>query len=311
MSIKVAIHVWERYPGGGSEMLLALALADYAHDDGNNIFPSVETLAKKTRQSERTVQKQLGIMRESGWLEVVARPKGGRYPTVYRINPVWLSGADSAPLAVQKLHPSVHVEGCNSERSGVQETTRGVQQLVHPTGEAATAPDPSLNLQEPSVKQTSAAHAPTATSQKKKRDTPIPNDFSISSKVREWAEAHGHADLDEHLAAFRLKCLAKGYQYANWDAAFMGAIRGNWAGLTPRSKPDSTAVEQTSERAARDAEDRAFREARARQQSVEPVFKKATASNFKDLLEEHRKKRARESEAPSENSTRDIAEVIN
>ena len=34
MSVKVMTAVFERYPNGGGEMLLALALADHASDDG-------------------------------------------------------------------------------------------------------------------------------------------------------------------------------------------------------------------------------------------------------------------------------------
>ncbi len=37
--------VFDRYPNGGGEMLLALALADHAHDDGTHIFPSIARLA--------------------------------------------------------------------------------------------------------------------------------------------------------------------------------------------------------------------------------------------------------------------------
>jgi len=43
--------VFERYPGGGGELLLALALADNAHDDGTRIFPSVATLSKRISSS--------------------------------------------------------------------------------------------------------------------------------------------------------------------------------------------------------------------------------------------------------------------
>ena len=56
MSIKIMSMIFDRYTNGGGEMLLALAIADHAHDDGTNIFPSVKSLANKTRQSERTVQ---------------------------------------------------------------------------------------------------------------------------------------------------------------------------------------------------------------------------------------------------------------
>ena len=45
MSIGVMNKVFQRYPNGGGEMLLALALADHADDYGTSIYPSVKKLA--------------------------------------------------------------------------------------------------------------------------------------------------------------------------------------------------------------------------------------------------------------------------
>lgn len=59
----------------------------------------------------------------------------------------------------------------------------------------------------------------------------LPNDFSISDRVKAWAAEKGHDRLDQHLESFRAKATAKGYTYADWDAAFMEAIRENWAKL--------------------------------------------------------------------------------
>lgn len=53
----------------------------------------------------------------------------------------------------------------------------------------------------------------------------------MSAKVVAWAAARGFDRLDDHLEAFRLKAEAKGYTYADWDAAFKTAIRDDWAGL--------------------------------------------------------------------------------
>lgn len=106
MSARMTGMVFDRYHAGGGEMLLALALADHAHDDGTHIFPSVALLAAKTRQSERTVQYQLRAMQAAGWLVLVNAGTGGRLagqgyagrPREYRINPEWIKGAEIAPL---------------------------------------------------------------------------------------------------------------------------------------------------------------------------------------------------------------------
>lgn len=99
MSAKMTGMVFDRYPAGGNEFALALALADHAHDDGTHIFPYVETLAKKARQSVRSVQNHLASMKEAGWLITVNAGNGGRSrATEYRISPAWIKGADFASL---------------------------------------------------------------------------------------------------------------------------------------------------------------------------------------------------------------------
>lgn len=100
MSVKVMTAVFERYPNGGGEMLLALALADHASDDGSRVYPSIKTLAEKTRQSERSVQYQLRAMESTGWLILVNSGNGGRNQSrEYVISSDWLKGAEIAPPA--------------------------------------------------------------------------------------------------------------------------------------------------------------------------------------------------------------------
>lgn len=62
-----------------------------------------------------------------------------------------------------------------------------------------------------------------------KRETLIPENFSISENVKSWADANGHDQLDAHLANFIDTAKAKGYKYIDWDAALRKAISGNWA----------------------------------------------------------------------------------
>lgn len=103
MSIKISSLVWEHYPAGGCELLTALAYADHAHDDGTNIRPSVAYIARKTRQSERSVRRYLAQMRESGWLLTVRYGNGGRgFATEYRVNPLWITNpANLSPFATE------------------------------------------------------------------------------------------------------------------------------------------------------------------------------------------------------------------
>lgn len=103
MSVRVMTAVFDRYqpgPGGAAEMLVALALADHARDDGTHIYPSVAQLAQKTRQDVRTVQRHLRTMQACGWLILVGDGTGGRGRTrQYRINAGWLKGGEMSPFS--------------------------------------------------------------------------------------------------------------------------------------------------------------------------------------------------------------------
>jgi phage replication O-like protein O len=63
----------------------------------------------------------------------------------------------------------------------------------------------------------------------------IPADFGISDRVAIWASKNGYTNLQAHLEHFVLTAEKQGYKYANWDSAFMTAIRDNWAGVQTKS----------------------------------------------------------------------------
>lgn len=101
---------------------------------------------------------------------------------------------------------------------------------------ARRAGEKSVNLSTPG-KQSNPSSKEKAVSKKEEKPaasrrapkTGLPADFKISPAVETWAKKHGHTQLEKHLAWFQISCQAKGYTYANWDAAFMKAIAGNWA----------------------------------------------------------------------------------
>lgn len=61
--------------------------------------------------------------------------------------------------------------------------------------------------------------------------TPLPKNFVISDRVKRWAKEKGHGNLEGHFENFVIQAQAKGYKYSDWDAAFMTAIRKNWADI--------------------------------------------------------------------------------
>lgn len=69
MSIEVMTRVWKHSRREGTELLLLLAIADYADDHGV-AHPYKAQLAKKCRISERTVQRLLKKIESEGELEI-------------------------------------------------------------------------------------------------------------------------------------------------------------------------------------------------------------------------------------------------
>lgn len=70
MSVKCMSRVWESSKAKGASLLILLAIADYAGDDGRGAFPSIKTLAKKSRMSERHVKRLIAALESTQELGV-------------------------------------------------------------------------------------------------------------------------------------------------------------------------------------------------------------------------------------------------
>lgn len=79
MSIKAMNWVWECSKTIGTDRLVLLAIADRASDEGMDAWPSIGTLAKKTRLHVRTVQRCIRNVEALGELEI--RTKEGTHGT--------------------------------------------------------------------------------------------------------------------------------------------------------------------------------------------------------------------------------------
>jgi hypothetical protein len=228
MSVKVMTMVWERYPDGGGDMLLALALADHSHDDGTHIYPSVDSLAKKTRQSVRTVQYQLGRMKEAGWLIATNAGDGGRgRHAEYRISPDWLNGAE---IARAKKGASDDAKGCNPRQERVQSDARkGATAIAPANNQEESSLEPSGNR---SASRRRAKRADTPLSAwldacKESGERPIPEDdtiFEYAEKVKLPIDFIRYAWLE-----FKRRHIEDdSKKYKDWRAAFRNAVRENW-----------------------------------------------------------------------------------
>lgn len=107
MSVKIMSAVFESSLPP-TRRLVALALADYASDDGRGIYPSAETVAAKTGLSRRSVLRTIADLRDSRLLVVEGERevRGGRIP-VYRlaVEAIPRLGASVSPSARESLDP--------------------------------------------------------------------------------------------------------------------------------------------------------------------------------------------------------------
>ena len=113
----------------GNQLLLLIILAESAGRDSGECWPSVETLAEACRMSKRSVQECLRALERSGEITTdrQASPAG---TNLYRLNPVLLGGAESAP-------PQIPVAG------GADSRIQGVRQASpKPVIEPVNEPDP-------------------------------------------------------------------------------------------------------------------------------------------------------------------------
>lgn len=77
-------YVWDNSPHSGSLLLLHLALADHANDDGI-CWPSIPRLAKRIRASERQTMRLIAQLSERGDIEIMEQGKGRGNSHVYRV----------------------------------------------------------------------------------------------------------------------------------------------------------------------------------------------------------------------------------
>jgi len=253
MSVKVMTAVFERYPNGGGEMLLALALADHAADDGTSVYPSVRALAEKTRQSTRTVQYQMRRMEDMGWLILVNAGNGGRSMTSeYRISLEWIKGAEIAPFSEADFEsdekPETAQKGAEiatfrpgkrvqlATQKGATDDTKGCnprQKRVQPVAPANNHQESSLN------------HHRTGESARAARK--CPPGFLVSDAMRDWAAKNAPSiNVQQSTDKFLDHEFAKAK--TDWPAAWRNWLRTDQASAAARAGQGSETAYQRSMR---------------------------------------------------------------
>lgn len=88
MSHRASAWAWETTTGNSTRKSVLAAFADYAGADGTAAWPSIETIAARVECSVRTVQRQLQILIDEGFMrpgdqELVSHLRADKRPVVY------------------------------------------------------------------------------------------------------------------------------------------------------------------------------------------------------------------------------------
>ncbi|MHB1145052.1 MAG: helix-turn-helix domain-containing protein [Thiobacillus sp.] len=222
MSIRVMSLVWESYPGGGSDLLALLALADWSDDNGK-CYPSMASISKKIRLKPRQAQRVVHQLIEAGFVSVVGNEFGGKPGATrqYRINLHSLTGV------AHDTGVAEDVDGCHGRReTGVAHDTQ-------------TVIEPSIT-----VSTREQARAPSSDDGKKRGTITLK---TFLNNCMESGEQAIHADdpifeyaktvgIDEEMLAvawaeFKTYWLSSGKRRKDWRETYRNAIRQNRARL--------------------------------------------------------------------------------
>lgn len=95
MSVACSHWVWMKAPVKSGELVVLLALADNAHDDGSGSYPSQKLLAQKSRLSERQVRNCLQSLEDQGLIIREGLTDSG--VVIWRVLMGSLGGEDISP----------------------------------------------------------------------------------------------------------------------------------------------------------------------------------------------------------------------
>ena len=115
MSIKIMSWVWDKSPYRGESLLVHLALADWANDEGF-CWPNQESISKKARCSVEHVRRVTRQMESDGYLSIVSVSKGPGSSHKYKLeNPTNGGVLEEVIPHIQEAIP--HIQEPNTPHS--------------------------------------------------------------------------------------------------------------------------------------------------------------------------------------------------
>ena len=228
MSVKIMSKVWEESRQTGTALLMLLAIADHANDDGV-CWPSVARLAQRARVQERQAKNLIAQLEAAGELSV-QRGQGRTNTSIYVVK---VANGDYNPADVERAtHRAEQVFGIlekvqsSAEKGAIQ---REKVQSSALKGAIAIAPEPLEPSLEPSREPPvvgTAPQPPQPTDEWRKVQHHYENNIGLLTplllaKVKDATTSHG-ADV-----VIRAIEQATIYEKRNW--AYVEAILRRWA----------------------------------------------------------------------------------
>src|SRR5688572_11776527 len=99
MSVKYMNRVWELQELKGGRLLIMLAIADHANEEGE-AWPSQKSLASKARLDPRQVRRVEESLYKDDYLAVEDKPVNGKVRRVYQLFP-----KDEDKMSADKMSP--------------------------------------------------------------------------------------------------------------------------------------------------------------------------------------------------------------
>jgi hypothetical protein len=205
MSIRVMTAVWDHADVSGGDLLVLLAMADWADDDGRKCFPTQGTLAAKSRMTDRNLRYCLLKLESAGYISQVGRRQGGVVEWRVDPDPENIAARNSASGGVGSGLPT-DPSGIHQEKDVSNETSSS-DALAEPSRPTSQTADLNGNGMVP------------------------PGDCMINDKVRPlfdyWRVTCGHpnAKLTRDRRAKVLARLREGYRTPEIRRAIEGAAK--------------------------------------------------------------------------------------
>lgn len=208
----------------GTDLLLLVLLAESADRDTGTCYPGRKTLARLMRSSERTVQRTIQVLIDSG--EMSVKLQGSPLGTnLYTLSAALLRGDKNVSLKEATETGGDEIVSPYGSRGDESVSPGGDRNVAG--GETEMSPKPSV---EPSV--VNRKEKPSVS-----RKARLPDHWCLSDQDREYAASEGLsvAEIEAEAEDFRDYWLAKGDARMDWAASWRSWVRKSKTFNRPRA----------------------------------------------------------------------------